>query len=118
MHVHSTFSDGRNTLEENVAQAERVGLRALRCVDHVRTDTKWVPTFTAAVCGWMVLGSGCSARPESAVLHSTTAGPSIAPSRRNEPYTIARPFEWTFSRTMLDSVIEKITHHQPVALAA
>jgi putative hydrolase len=49
MHVHSTFSDGKNTIEENIAQAEHMGLRALRCVDHVRADTKWVPTFTATV---------------------------------------------------------------------
>ena len=34
--------------------------------------------------------------------------------------TIARPFEWTFTRAKLDSVIEKITRHeaQPLTLAA
>jgi hypothetical protein len=34
--------------------------------------------------------------------------------------TLARPFEWTFTRAKLDSVIEKITRHepQPLALAA
>jgi DDE superfamily endonuclease len=34
--------------------------------------------------------------------------------------TIARPFEWTFTRAKLDAVIEKITRHepQPLALAA
>lgn len=34
--------------------------------------------------------------------------------------TIAQPFEWTFTRTKLDAVIEKITRHepQPLALAA
>jgi hypothetical protein len=31
--------------------------------------------------------------------------------------TIATPFEWTFTRTKLDAVIEKITHHQPPPLA-
>jgi putative hydrolase len=49
MHVHSTFSDGANTIEENVAEAERLGLRELTCVDHVRVDTDWVPAFLAAV---------------------------------------------------------------------
>lgn len=49
MHVHSTFSDGANTLEENVAEAERLGLVALGCVDHVRADTGWVPAYAAAV---------------------------------------------------------------------
>ncbi len=49
MHVHSTFSDGRNTIEENVAEAERLGLLELTCVDHVRTDTDWVPDYADAV---------------------------------------------------------------------
>ena len=48
-HVHSTFSDGRSTLEENVAQAERVGLGHLGCVDHVRADTTYHPDYAAAV---------------------------------------------------------------------
>jgi putative hydrolase len=49
MHVHSTFSDGKNTIAENVAEAERVGLTEMTCVDHVRSDTTWVPDFVAAV---------------------------------------------------------------------
>jgi len=49
MHVHSTFSDGKNTIAENVAEAERVGLTEMTCVDHVRYDTKWVPEYVAAV---------------------------------------------------------------------
>jgi putative hydrolase len=49
MHVHSTFSDGRDAIEDNVAQAERLGLTALGCVDHVRADTAWVPEYAAAV---------------------------------------------------------------------
>jgi putative hydrolase len=49
MHVHSTFSDGKNTVEENVAEAEALGLSELTCVDHVRRDTEWVPDFSAEV---------------------------------------------------------------------
>ena len=49
MHVYSTFSDGKNTIGENVAEAERMGLTELACVDHVRRDTKWVPAYVAAV---------------------------------------------------------------------
>lgn len=49
MHVHSTFSDGKSTLAENVAEAEAVGLLELTCVDHVRADTTWVPEYLAAV---------------------------------------------------------------------
>jgi putative hydrolase len=49
MHVHSTFSDGKNTIEENVAEAERLGLLELTCVDHVRADTDWLEDYIAAV---------------------------------------------------------------------
>lgn len=49
MHVHSTFSGGVNTIEENVAEAERIGLTELACVEHVRGNTKWVPAYVAAI---------------------------------------------------------------------
>jgi putative hydrolase len=49
MHVHSTFSDGRDSIEDNVAEAESLGLTQLTCVDHVRVDTDWVPDYVAAV---------------------------------------------------------------------
>ena len=48
-HVHSVFSDGKTTIEENIAQAERCGLRRLGCVDHVRADTTYVPEYVAAI---------------------------------------------------------------------
>jgi putative hydrolase len=48
-HVHSTFSDGTSTIEENIAQATRLGLRLLGCVDHVRADTSYVPQYVAAI---------------------------------------------------------------------
>ncbi|MBL4637270.1 MAG: hypothetical protein JKY56_25670 [Kofleriaceae bacterium] len=49
MHVHSTFSDGKNTLLENLRVAEKLGLRRLGCVDHVREDTTWLPLFIYAI---------------------------------------------------------------------
>ena len=49
MHVHSTFSDGRDTIEQNVAEAERLGLLELTCVEHVRADTDWVADYVAEV---------------------------------------------------------------------
>ncbi len=49
MHVHSTFSGGANTIEENVAEAERIGLTELACVEQVRGDTKWIPAYVAAI---------------------------------------------------------------------
>jgi putative hydrolase len=48
-HVHSTFSDGKGTIAENIAAAEAVGLTRLTCVDHVRVDTEWAPEFVKAV---------------------------------------------------------------------
>ena len=48
MHVHSTFSDGRNTIAENVATARERGLGTICLVDHVRADTDWLPEFIAA----------------------------------------------------------------------
>ncbi|MDH4177395.1 MAG: PHP domain-containing protein [Thermoleophilia bacterium] len=50
-HVHSRFSDGTGSLEDNVAAAERLGLTLLGCVDHVRSDSSYVPAFAAAVEG-------------------------------------------------------------------
>jgi putative hydrolase len=49
LHVHSTFSDGRDPIEDNIAAAEALGLNALGCVDHVRKDTDWVPAYVEAV---------------------------------------------------------------------
>ena len=43
MHVHSTFSDGRDRSRTTSPSAEALGLAALGCVDHVRVDTDWVP---------------------------------------------------------------------------
>ena len=47
--MHSTFSDGRDPIEDNIAEAEALGLIALGCVDHVRADTDWVPSTSQAV---------------------------------------------------------------------
>lgn len=49
MHVHSTFSDGKGRIEDNIAAAEALGLTALGCVDHVRVSTDWVPAYVEAV---------------------------------------------------------------------
>jgi putative hydrolase len=47
-HVHSTFSDGTSTVEENIAEALALGLRRLVLVDHVRADTAWIAEFVEA----------------------------------------------------------------------
>jgi putative hydrolase len=53
MHVYSTFSDGQNTVEENVAEAERLSLTEITFADHVRSGSKWLSDYVAAVrrCG-------------------------------------------------------------------
>jgi len=45
LHTHSTFSDGRGTVQENLDAAVAVGLQRIACVDHVRRDSDWVPGF-------------------------------------------------------------------------
>lgn len=61
LHVHSTFSDGASTVEENVASAAAHGMHTLGLVDHVRRSTDWVPSFVEAVraldgrCGLRIL---------------------------------------------------------------
>ncbi len=49
LHVHSTFSDGADSLVDNLRVAEARGLRRLGCVDHVRSDTTWVPQYVAGI---------------------------------------------------------------------
>jgi putative hydrolase len=49
MHVHSVFSDGRDTVADNVQEAESLGLERICCVDHVRRSTSWVPEFVREV---------------------------------------------------------------------
>lgn len=48
-HVHSTFSDGKGTIPENIAAAKAQGLERLTCVDHVRADTTYAPDFVREV---------------------------------------------------------------------
>ena len=48
-HVHSLFSDGVSTVDENVAAARDRGLRTLCLADHVRAGTGWVDDFVRAV---------------------------------------------------------------------
>jgi putative hydrolase len=49
LHVHSVWSDGESTLEENVASANGIGMHTLGLVDHVWKSTEWVPGFVEAV---------------------------------------------------------------------
>lgn len=49
MQVHSTFSDGADSVQSNVRAAEAAGLEAMTCVDHVRESTDWLPEYVAEV---------------------------------------------------------------------
>ncbi len=49
MHIHSTFSDGKNSVLENIAEAESKGLERICCVDHVRRDTNWLPNYIECI---------------------------------------------------------------------
>ncbi len=44
-HVHSTYSDGKGTLEENLSAAEAAGLTLLCFVEHVRKDSDWLDAY-------------------------------------------------------------------------
>ncbi|MFC7981569.1 PHP domain-containing protein [Streptomyces sp. NPDC057336] len=48
-HTHTSFSDGRDSLREVVRAAADGGLHTLYVTDHVRRDTGWLPSYTAAV---------------------------------------------------------------------
>ncbi|MBN8587346.1 MAG: PHP domain-containing protein [Rhodothermia bacterium] len=45
LHIHSTFSDGADSIEENIKMAIGRGLTHICCVDHVRKSTNWVPNY-------------------------------------------------------------------------
>ncbi len=45
MHLHSSFSDGRNTPEEIVVHAITIGYKQIAITDHVRRTTDWIDEF-------------------------------------------------------------------------
>lgn len=49
MQTHSTFSDGKGTIAENVAAAERAELERLTCTDHVRVDSDYLEGYVAEI---------------------------------------------------------------------
>lgn len=44
-HVHTTFSDGENTLQEYAQQAQKLGIQQLAFSDHIRKGSTWFPQF-------------------------------------------------------------------------
>jgi histidinol phosphatase-like PHP family hydrolase len=45
MHIHSTYSDGRNSPEEIIQAAVKLGYRKVAVCDHVRHDSEWLTPF-------------------------------------------------------------------------
>lgn len=71
MHVHSTVSDGRDTLQANVDAAYARGLRALGCVEHVRRSTRWVAEYVEDVHRLRNRGLQVTAGIEAKLLDTT-----------------------------------------------
>lgn len=49
MHVHTTFSDGRHSVEVAIDHAKARGLKRLGLADHVRAETDWLATYVEHV---------------------------------------------------------------------
>lgn len=49
MHVHTLQTDGQASIEELIADAERLGLTLLVFTEHVRADSDWFVDFAARV---------------------------------------------------------------------
>lgn len=49
LHIHSTFSDGKNTPAEIVEKAILKGYREIAVVDHVRRTSDWLDIFSAEI---------------------------------------------------------------------
>lgn len=47
-HTHTNFSDGRNTVVENVRAAEACGLECVAITDHFLEEGEWFPRMVAA----------------------------------------------------------------------
>jgi putative hydrolase len=48
-HIHSTFSDGKGTLQTNLDAGLAADMHTLGFVDHARIDTAWLPDYVDAV---------------------------------------------------------------------
>lgn len=49
LHTHSTYSDGADTLDDNLARAVERRLSSIGFSDHVRADTTWLPEYLTHV---------------------------------------------------------------------
>lgn len=49
MHLHSNFSDGKNTIEEMAGAAVELGYEQIAFTDHVRRTTGWLDEYVAEI---------------------------------------------------------------------
>lgn len=49
MHLHSNFSDGKNSIEEMTKMAIKLGLERVTFTDHVRASTKWIDEYVKEI---------------------------------------------------------------------
>ena len=49
LHVHTTFSDGKNSPEEVVLQAIELGYRGIALCEHIRAESMWFVEYLSEV---------------------------------------------------------------------
>ncbi|MCD9024752.1 PHP domain-containing protein [Cohnella silvisoli] len=47
LHLHSNYSDGKNTPEEMIEAAIKIGYEAIALTDHVWKSSTWIPAYSA-----------------------------------------------------------------------
>ena len=51
MHMHTTWTDGKDSLENMVVQAEKNGLTEIAITDHIRKSSEYYPGYICAING-------------------------------------------------------------------
>ncbi len=49
MHMHSTWTDGEGTIEENILRAKELGLLKIAATDHIRKDSIYFKDYTTEI---------------------------------------------------------------------
>jgi len=44
-HMHTTFSDGKNSIEDMIATAEKLGLKTIAITDHIWRSSEWFDNY-------------------------------------------------------------------------
>lgn len=51
MHMHSTWTDGIGTIEQNVLKAKEIGLKRIAATDHIRSDSTYFLNYRDEILG-------------------------------------------------------------------